>query len=416
MTAPQDQDASASLQRMRLWGLCVLAFLLMFSYALARPATESLFIRAHTSKGLPLAWICVSLGMIVVVLGYNKVVSRVRLMRLFWLATGVSLVLLLVLLLARAATLPGVYYLLYVWKDIYMVVLMEVYYSFTNSVFSIKKARWYYGLFGTVGAIGGISGNMLMKYGARGVGTDLALWMVVPVLAVILLTSRAFDRLAGVEPQVQREAAPRQVAQYLRAAWRSPYLLLILLLIALVQGVVTLADFEFNKIVELAYPDTDLRTGVISTVYASVSAGTVLFHAITGPVLRLAGVPATLLAIPLLLGTGFGAFWLMPIFLTVAVVKVCSKCFDYTLFRNAKEILYIPLSYQERTQGKALVDMLTYRIAKGGTSLMLLGLIAVGGVLLVKHLTALLLVLWLVTTVVVARRFRQKVSREEELG
>ena len=44
--------------------------------------------------------------------------------------------------------------------------------------------------------------------------------------------------------------------------------------------------------------------------------------------------------------------------------KVASKAFDYSLFRAAKEILYIPLSHPERTQGKTFVDMMAYRMAK----------------------------------------------------
>ena len=46
------------------------------------------------------------------------------------------------------------------------------------------------------------------------------------------------------------------------------------------------------------------------------------------------------------------------------------------MFRAAKEILYIPLSRAEKTQGKAFVDMMSYRMAKGATSLMLLALVA----------------------------------------
>lgn len=45
---------------------------------------------------------------------------------------------------------------------------------------------------------------------------------------------------------------------------------------------------------------------------------------------------------------------------------------DYSLFRAGKELLYFPLSYQEKTQGKAWVDIFGYRVAKGGASLLLL--------------------------------------------
>ncbi len=33
------------------------------------------------------------------------------------------------------------------------------------------------------------------------------------------------------------------------------------------------------------------------------------------------------------------------------------KALDYSLFRAGKEMLYLPLSYGEKTRGKALVDI-----------------------------------------------------------
>jgi len=54
------------------------------------------------------------------------------------------------------------------------------------------------------------------------------------------------------------------------------------------------------------------------------------------------------------------------------LAKVASKSMDYSVFRAGKELLYLPLSHQERTQGKAIVDMMTYRVAKGGASIFIL--------------------------------------------
>ena len=136
----------------------------------------------------------------------------------------------------------------------------------------------------------------------------------------------------------------------------------------------------------------------------------------TGPVLRLAGVPITLLAIPLLLAGSLGVYVALPLFATIAVVKVASKCFDYSIFRAAKEILYIPLGYRERTQGKSIVDMVTYRVAKGGASLVLYGLVLFGTARpLVTPMTLAVILLWLGVTLVIVRRFRGLVSREEEM-
>ena len=77
--------------------------------------------------------------------------------------------------------------------------------------------------------------------------------------------------------------------------------------------------------------------------------------------------------------------------------------------------LYIPLSYREKTQGKSIVDMLTYRVAKGGASLILLGLIAIGAANLATVMTLVLIACWFIITIMVVARFRRKVKVEEEV-
>ena len=404
------------IKQIRVIWLSVLGFLILFSYGIARPAIDSLFLEVHGSSGLPLVWALVSLLVVPAVLTYNRFVARMELLRLLSVISVISGLLLVLLIAARQAGLPWTYHLLYIWKDIYIVLLYEAFYSFANLVFSIQTARWVYGLFGTVGGIGGICGNLLIKNAARLLGTATSLWFTVPVLFLVAVIGRGFGRIAGICAPTARGSTPGSITDSLRTTWNSSYLLLILLLISLVQGVITLIDYEFNDIMSQVYPVTDARTGVFARIYMIISLSTILLHALTGPILRLSGVPLTLLSIPVLLGCGFGVYAVVPAFATVAVIKVASKCFDYSLLRNAKEMLYIPLSYEEKTQGKALADMLVYRISKGAMSLLLAGLIAGGLVLMIKHMTLAFIVSWLVVTVVVTRRFRRKVSRTEELG
>jgi ATP/ADP translocase len=166
---------------------------------------------------------------------------------------------------------------------------------------------------------------------------------------------------------------------------------------------------------ERAFPVTDIRTGMIGKVYAVVDGVTFMLYALTGPLLRLMGIPITLIVIPFFLGFGVIFYKVLPQFYTVSLLKVLSKSFDYTLFKASKEILYIPLSYIERTRGKSIADLLTYRSAKGIASLVLLVLMSFGFTNYVLTLILFLLFLWCIVTLIISRRFRQKVSRNEEI-
>ena len=399
--------------RERVIGLCVLALLCMLSYAFARPAAESMFLEAHGAESLPKAWVLVALGAAGWVFLYNRFSTRVDLVVLYGAVCLIALAVMAGLIVAWKAGLPGTGYALYVWKDLYIVVLVEIFYSFSNSVFPIARARWFYGLFGLFGAVGGVIGNLGVGALAERVGSADSLWAVAPILALSFVAALVLARRAGLEP-LERTEAPK-FGEGLTVVRRSSYLLLVLLLVGVVQVVITLIDFQWGGVVEAAFDDMDQRTAVIGRVYAAVNAGTIIGHATVGPVLRLLTIPRTLLAVPLLLAGALAGFLVNPIFGAMAAAKVASKVFDYTIFRAAKEMLYIPLSYTERTAGKALVDMATYRVAKGGASLVLLGLglAATSGWISVINLG--LIAVWIGLTWVIVRRFRRLVPRDEEL-
>lgn len=403
--------------RLRLVVLSILAFLLMLSYAIARPATESLFLASQTSEGLPLAWLLVAAAAVGVTAAFSRAMVRRDLVRVLGDGAGLSALALGLVLAARAASLPWVDYALYVWKDIYVVVLVEAFYAYTNAVFPIRSARWAYGLFGVASSLGSVAGNLAVGWLAARIGSERALLLVGPILAAVWLVCIPFARAAGARaPSDLARTLEGRLLDAARVVRKSSYLLLVLALIGIVQVVVTLVDLEFNGFVEAAYPATDERTAVIGSVYAAASVATVVLHALTGPILRLAGVPLTLLAVPLLLGAGLAGYLASPRMLMVSILKVASKVFDYTIFRAAKEILYIPLSFAEKTLGKSVVDLLTYRLAKGAISaaLLVIGLVASSRAAAIPAAVGLIAV-WTGLTVLIARRFRALVSRADEM-
>lgn len=413
--APSGLSAHATrLRNLRVAGLSVIGFFMMMGYSMARPAVESLFLAKHGHEGLPYGYLSVVGVMALSVLIYNRFVGRVSLPRLYAAACVISAALLASLQAAIALDLPGAHLMLYAWKDVYMVVQVEIFYSFCASVFAIGTARWVYGFFGVIGSVGGLAGNLGVGPLAKSMGSAASLWLLVPMLLAGAIAAMWLS-VRAPESQTPAEAVKPRVAEAWRVVRESRWLLLIMALVALTQTAITLVDFSFNQAVLAAVPDTDQRTAAIGQIYATVSVGTFVLNALTGPILRLAGVPVTLLSIPLFLASAVASFMVMPAFAVAAALKIASKCFDYTLFRSAKEILYIPLSPPEKTAGKSIVDMLTYRTAKGAASVLLLGLAALGLGDWALALTLVVISTWFGVTVVLVRRFRGTVPRDVEM-
>ena len=394
------------IERIRLFGLAALIFVILASYAIARPATESLFLEVHGSKSLPTAWLLVGMGSLLVVTIYNRFAATTDLVRIFGSVSALSAALLVTILVSMEFDAPAAYWLLYLWKDLYIVVLIEIFWSFANSTVPEDRAKWWYGLFCVLGSLGGMAGNLGVGWLAQTWSTQQSLWAVVILLGLAGAGGIGLARWAGVQGQ-SKASTPRLIDGF-NVLRSSRSLWLLMALIGTTQVVITLVDYQFSVAVETHYPDADARTAVIGQVYAAIDLVSISLQLATGPIIRLLGLPWVLLAIPGLLGCAVAGFAIVPKFIAIASGKVASKAFDYSLFRAAKEILYIPLSHAERTQGKAFVDMMAYRMAKGATSLMLLGLVALGRPDLALSVTITCILLWIWLTVQLNRGHRLK--------
>ncbi|HHH27356.1 MAG TPA: hypothetical protein ENK57_03260, partial [Polyangiaceae bacterium] len=250
-----------------------LAFVVLFGYALARPSTESLYLDVYGSQALPSVWLAVAATAVLVVAIYNRAVARWPLGRVMIgaiLASGVVLALLVAM--HRLGVGAGAF-LLYVWKDVHIVVLLEALWSFANLVFPSKTATWAYGVFCGAGSLGGIAGNLSVGALAGALGTAGTLSVLAPVFAVEIVLVLWLARAADDPAPRRRERAS---LSDLRLLGESRYLGWMLAMVGLVQLVVTLVDFVYNDAIARAYPVTDERTAIIGQIYAVIDGTSLL--------------------------------------------------------------------------------------------------------------------------------------------
>jgi len=378
--------------------LCALGFVQMAGYAIARPATESFFLAECGPTTLPWVWLAVAVTALAVTTLYNRFSANIDLGKLFAVCAFAACALEAVLLLSIPYAPRLSSFALYVWKDLYIVVLVEVFWTFANAIYKVETARWIYGVFLASGGAGGLIGNFTVGPIAKQIGTTHALWLVAPCF--LLTGTASFFAMHGVvRPSVQTSAG---YLEGFNRVGKSRYLQLIVALVAVSQLVVTLVDYKFNQVVAAAYPDLDKRTAIVGQVYGYISIFETTFQLLSGVVLRFLGMTATLVGVPIVLASTIIGSVVVPTFQAMAVAKVASKALDYSLNRATKELLYIPLPYADKVQGKAIVDVFTYRTAKGGVSLLLLGLSATA----VLPLNALFIAVWLAIAFGLATRFR----------
>lgn len=391
----------------RIAGLAALALLILASYEAARPPIESLFLSLYGSEALPRVWLGVALGATAVVMVYNRFAARVPILTLLAASSLLSGLVLSGLLLAGDA-LPGAGYALYIFKDIYIVVVLEAFWTYANATFDRKTARWIYGGLLVAGTCGSLLGSTAAKVVIEAYGTDASVWLAAPLLGLVGLIAAAMQRTAPSSARPPSSAKP-SFGQGFGVVRQSDYLGLILLLLLAVQLTITLVDYQFNALVEVAYPDKDLRSVFKADMYQVLNLVALVLQAGAGVVLLL-GVGRVFVALPALTGIAIVTLAIHPVVLVAMGTKIAVKAFDYSLFRASKEILYIPLTYAEKTQGKAVIDMLTYRVAKGGAALLLQGLLAIGAAGAIGWLSVGLVGIWAGLAVVIARRYHARTA------
>ena len=295
-------------------------------------------------------------------------------------------------------------YGLYIWKDVHIVVLLEILWGRANSTFSRRTAKWAYGLFCAAGSIGGIAGGSFAAFWAEKIGTDSVLKISVGCLTLTTLAGGVLFRSVRGPLRTSKGDPEFSLRNGLAVLRSSKMLPLLLAMVLLSQVAITLIDYLYNGYMEETFLDRDERTAMMGMVYAGIDGLALVLQFLSGLILLSIGVRRTLLLVPLLLGIGVGLSALSPVLMWMVGVKVASKAMDYSLFRAAKEILYIPLSYPEQSQGKGLVDIVGYRSAKAGAAAIVLLLTGAGAMVWV--ITLLVIGAWLVVAWLAGRQQR----------
>ena len=399
--------SSKKITFVRILSLCILAVLLFLNYGLARNAIDSLFLSKLSSTKLPIAWLLTGIAAAIIMAIYNKYNIRHSLLKLFSISSYLCGLTLAVLLIGLYLEIPYMPYGLYVWKEVHIVLLVEIFWSFSDIVFSIKTAKWLYGLLMLMGSIGAIIGSLIIGPLATTIGTIASLWCLLPIFFLCYLTSLIAEYLAGDKVPNENKKKHSCFGDSLILVRNSKYLLPLLCIVLLTQMSMTLIDYEYNTFMQNTYTNLDIRTGMMGKIHAILDCLSILFQLSCGLIFRIFGVGGAIIGIPLIVGVLSSLFLAIPNITFIISVRIGAKSLDYSIFKAAKEILYIPLTRDEKTQGKALIDIMIYRTGKALSSLILIGMLAIEFGTYAMPLAFLFQIIWLFLAFIIAKRQKE---------
>ncbi len=96
---------------------------------------------------------------------------------------------------------------------------------------------------------------------------------------------------------------------------------------------------------------------------------------------------------------------------TMAYSFASIKVLDFSLFSVVKEMLYIPLSMEEKFQAKAVIDVFVYRASKAFAAMLILGLhwVHFSDLRYISWMMLILFVMWSISLVFLFRAYPKEV-------
>jgi len=261
-------------------------------------------------------------------------------------------------------------YILFMVKDIYIVVLIEHYWSYFNSSFKSSMAKKFSGFFTGAVSIGPILSGYFVTY-ATPMMSDPKDWIW--LTAITLLPSALCMLIIYNVYPIAKTQEKEQISSGQLFAWNNfhqfPQLKMLAWMVIISQFIAASTTFAFNAKVAEELVDISLQTSYYGTFYSNIN--------LIAGILQFAFAPFILHFVPTILiflilaiihlGLNAFALWHGSLF-SVMLASLLFKSFDYSIFRCAKELFYMPLSFSARFHSKHLIDVFFYRASNSTVS------------------------------------------------
>ncbi len=349
--------------------ISVAASFLLCGYEFIRAASDSLFIEVYTAKNLSRAMVAIPPSVLLILYLYGRLLSWIGATRTLAVTSVLSGALILGCYIALSREIGFAAAIIYVFREAYIVIIIEQFWSFVNSTLTSKQAKIINGPFCAVASVGSVVGGMLVARWAEVLGSKKLLLFAAGSLIPAAIFGIIAYTLAGEPQPTVAEEGGRRGHLGLKTFFSSKYLVFIGLLILSTQVISTVLELRFKGLVETEIPVTDTRTAYFGNFHAMLGAISAIMQLIVVPIaLRFVSLKIIHIGIPIVHLLNGLVLTLKPSLRTSARAFLTFKALDYSLFRAAKELFYMPLSYDERYRAKQIIDSFGYRFAKGGSA------------------------------------------------
>lgn len=338
-------------------------------YEFVRSPIESIFLTYWDATAKPYAVAFVPLMMAAIIFCYGIMLSKLGAKKSMLTSMVFSAAVLFLSWLFLDKAGKWLVFLVLIFKESYVVIISEQYWSFINSTLKDSESKIFNGPVAGLAAVGPLLGGFIIANYVSSIGTDyFLLFAALSIIPAYILAKMAYER--GGEPKPsEEEKGGKKGHLHLSVIWEHKTVLFIALIIFSTQVVATLLDFRWSQLVQSAISSKDARTAYFGLFWMKVNLFSAVMQFLITPVLlHHVSRRIILMAIPAVHLTACLLLVFVPSLAVASFAFLMFKGLDYSLFRATKETLYIPLPYDVRYRAKQVADAFMYRFAKGSTA------------------------------------------------
>jgi AAA family ATP:ADP antiporter len=357
------------------------------AHTLLETARDALFLEKLPATTLPWMYLAIAaLGVVV-----TRLLGSRRRARTASVAMGIAALTATVFFGATRAPSPAVLYALFVWTGTFGAIIALELWMLLGAAFDVGQAKRLFGLIGAGAVAGATLGALVAKLVAELLGTRPLLVAATSFFALGIFPTLALERRApasdkrhepsrsaGLPRPASTSASSTSTSDDTGPLLRDPYLAKMGGFLLAGTLALTLGDFLFKTTIASAVPRHAIAStlATVHLVYNGLSLLVQLFA--TGLILRLVGLPRTLLLLPVLvLAAGVG-FVVTGGLAAAILLRGADGVFRHSVYKTTTELLSMPLSDARRRAAKPALDLLTQRGGQALAALLALGAVSLG--------------------------------------
>jgi len=331
----------------------------MMAFQVGGKATrEAVFLSNFPITALPGMLIVTALVSIIAVLALSRLLSAKGPGAIIPTAFGVSSILLILEWLVFPVAPRVLAVVFYLHVAAFGAILVSGFWSIVSELFDPRSAKAKFGRLAAGGTLGGLIGGVI----AERIGALFSVSAMLPILAGLHVVCALLNRrLRSPALPVPGHKAPApeiaSVRPGLRVLRDVPFVKLLALLVLTGTISESLLDYVLKTQVAAAFEGQQIMR-FFAFFYMGISLLTFLIQAAFSRYsLQQFGLTNTMSSLPLMVATGGVASLVWPGLISMGIARGGQSVLRGSLFRSGYELLYAPMSREEKRAAKTIVDV-----------------------------------------------------------